>query len=126
VITSGRGAMRMAPAGRLTSCMDDRGGDERPSLVGARLPAWCIRRVVAVEPGATEPFVAAEWRDAIVVVEHGEVVLVGASGSRLLVGPGAVLTLDGIDLLSLHNPGAEMAVLVAVSRSRAGRDPDAP
>jgi hypothetical protein len=108
--------MRMAQAARLTLCMDDPGGDERLSLVDARLPAWCTRWVVTVEPGATQPFAAAEWREAIVVVEQGEVVLVGASGSRLLLGPGAVLVLDGVDLQALHNPGDERAVLVAVAR----------
>jgi hypothetical protein len=96
--------------------MDDRDGDKPLSLVGARLPVWCTRRVVSVGPGDAHPFAAAEWLDAIVVVERGRIVLVGASGSRLLLGTGAVFVLHGVELRSLHNPGVETAVLVAVSR----------
>jgi hypothetical protein len=105
--------------------MDDRRGDEPISLVGARLPPWCTRRVVEIAPGATRPFEAAEWRDALVVVDRGQVVLVGVSGSRLLIGPGAVFAVHGIDLRGLHNPGVEPAVLVAVSRRGPGRAGDA-
>jgi hypothetical protein len=110
--------MRLHRGGRLTWCMDDGDGDERLPLVGARLPGWCTRREVSVEPGEAHPFAAHDWIDALVVVERGEIVLVGVSGSRLLLGPGAVFVLDGVDLCSLHNPGTEPAVLVAVSRTR--------
>ena len=73
-------------------------------------------RVVAVPPGGDRPYDAAEWHDALVLVQHGEIELRGVSGATRSFGRGALLWLDGVPLRVLHNPGAEPAVLLAVSR----------
>ncbi len=73
-------------------------------------------RVVAVAPGGDRAYDAAEWRDAIVVVQRGEIELRGVSGASRSFGRGDLLWLDGVPLRGLHNPGPEPAVLVAVSR----------
>jgi hypothetical protein len=71
-------------------------------------------RVVA--PGDDRAYDEAEWRDALVVVQSGEIELLGVSGACSSFGRGDLLYLQGVPLRTLHNPGAEPAVLVAVSR----------
>ncbi len=72
--------------------------------------------MVVVAPGGGRAYDAAEWRDALVLVERGRIELWGPAGGRLSFGPGEVLWLAGLTLDRLHNPGWEPAVLVAVSR----------
>jgi hypothetical protein len=74
-------------------------------------------RAVAIAPGGSRAFVDAEWMDALVIVERGEVELRGAGGTRRRFGRGDVLWLSGVPLRTLHNPGGELAVLLAVSRT---------
>ncbi len=88
------------------------------SFLHRRLSAAFDKRVVTLEPGDSRAYRAAEWRDAIVTVEGGQVQLVCADGGHRLFGAGAVLWLAGLGLVALHNPGAVPAVLVAVSRRR--------
>jgi hypothetical protein len=71
--------------------------------------------VVALVPGRARPYDEAEWRDALVVVEHGEIELECSSGRRRRFGSGAVLCLNGLPLRALHNCGLGPAVLSAVS-----------
>ena len=73
-------------------------------------------RVVAVPPGGDRPYVAAEWHDAIVFVQRGEIELRGVSGATRSFARGDLIWLDGVPLRVLHNPGTEPAVLIAVSR----------
>ena len=73
-------------------------------------------RVVAVAPGDERPYDEDEWRDALVLVRSGEIELRGVSGACSSFGRGDLLYLQGVPLRALHNPGAEPAVLVAVSR----------
>jgi quercetin dioxygenase-like cupin family protein len=73
-------------------------------------------RVVEVAPGAERASHEAEWRDALVVVDRGEIELDCVGGSRRRFARGAVLWLGGLPLRALRNPGAEPAVLVAVTR----------
>ena len=61
----------------------------------------------------------AEWRGALVVVEHGQIELECLDGSRHCFGRGDVLWLDPLPLRALHNRGHTSAVLVAVSRQPA-------
>jgi len=79
------------------------------------------RRTVVLEPGTSRPSGDAEWRDAIVMVESGDVELECAAGGRRRFAAGAVLWLTGIDLRVLHNVGTGPVVLVAVSRRRVDR-----
>jgi len=76
------------------------------------------RRSVVLESGQSRPSGDAEWRDALVIVERGDVELECAAGGRRRFSGGAVLWLEGIDLRMLHNVGDEPAVLLAVSRRR--------
>jgi hypothetical protein len=74
--------------------------------------------VVSVPPGASRAYVEDEWRDAVVYVERGAIELRDGYGNRRRFDVGSVLWLVGLSLRTLHNPGAEEAVLVAVSRRR--------
>jgi hypothetical protein len=76
------------------------------------------RRAVTIRPQETVPYVADDWRDAIVMIEQGEVDLCCVRGGRRRFGKGAILFLDGLALRHLHNPGLEDVVLVALSRQR--------
>ncbi len=97
-------------------------GDAVPvSFLHRRLSSAFARRVVTLEPGGSRPYRAAEWADALVVVEGGEVVLECPEGGRRRFPAGAVLWLDGVPLVALHNDGPEPAVLVAVSRRSPSR-----
>ena len=86
------------------------------SFVGRLLGPAFDKRVIDVGPGCSRPYAAAEWHDALVVVEAGEVHLECTAGGRRAFGRGAVLCLAGLPLVALHNPGPVPAVLVAVSR----------
>jgi hypothetical protein len=80
--------------------------------LAARFDIWRV----AIGPGCEWPYDEAEWEDALVVVERGEIALESiAAGSRRF-GPGDVLCLAGLSLRALRNPGPEQALLVAVSR----------
>ena len=96
--------------------MDDGAGGERLSLLDRRLPPPFRLWTVAVPPGRRLPFDEAEWRDSLVVVEHGEIELECLDGSRERFGRGDVLCLVGVPLRALRNPGRDAVLLVAVSR----------
>src|SRR3954447_1712154 len=90
----------------------------RPSFLGTRVPAaFSVRRIV-IAPGCEEPVDEREWEGAIVAVQDGEIALVCHAGGRRTFAAGSVLWFAGLSLRSLCNPGAEPAVLVAVSRRR--------
>jgi quercetin dioxygenase-like cupin family protein len=84
-----------------------------------RLPASFDVRVVGVAPGCERAYEEAEWRDALVVVDRGEIELECLGGSRRRLSRGAVLWLSGLPVRALRNRGPERAVLVAVSRRSA-------
>ena len=97
--------------------MDDRAARR---LAHDPLPAGFVRRTTVVAPGTTLRYDEAEWVDAIVVVDRGELLVEGRCGRRWRFGPGAVLRLCGLPLATLRNDGDEPTVLVAVSRRRPG------
>lgn len=78
---------------------------------------------MAIEPGQSRPHDDAEWRDAIVLVERGELEVECHGGSRQLFVRGDVLWLAGLSVRALHNRGRQPVVLHAVRR-RARRDDD--
>ncbi|ACZ84014.1 hypothetical protein Aros01_03353 [Streptosporangium roseum] len=59
--------------------------------------------------GEARPYDPAEWRDAIVRVEGGQVELETADGARRRFGHGAVLWLAGLPVRVLRNPGLGQA-----------------
>ena len=90
----------------------DETGPSRPAT--GRVPGAARRG----RPGTSLPSHDAEWRDAIVMVECGDVELECAAGGRRRFAGGAVLWLAGIDIRVLHNVGVDPVVLVAISRRR--------
>lgn len=99
---------------------DERG---RLSFLNRKLPPSFELRLVVVAPRAERPYDEAEWRDAIVVVEHGRVELECRAGGRTGFGRGDLFWLFGLPLRALHNTGPEPAVLTAVSRRRPSTSP---
>jgi hypothetical protein len=91
----------------------------RPNPLSPRLgqpPPGFESRVVTIGPRSGRRFVEGEWRDAIVVVDRGEVDLELLGGGRGRFGSGAMLWLTGLPVRSLRNRGREHAVLVATRR----------
>jgi hypothetical protein len=86
------------------------------SLLGRPLPSAFVRCEVVLAPGAERAYVAAEWRDALVVVEEGSLQLVGLSGTRRRLECGAILWLAGLPLRALRNPGSVNTRIVGISR----------
>jgi hypothetical protein len=72
---------------------------------------------VPVAPGSERVYDEADWRDALVVVEHGEIDLEGLSGTSWRFARGDMLWLSGLPLRALCNRGREPALLVAVWRT---------
>jgi hypothetical protein len=90
------------------------------------LDEFRVRRII-MAPGAEREYDEAEWRDALVVVEAGDVELECNGGSRRGFGRGDVLWLIGLPLRALRNRGAVPTVLLAVSRLGSARtDPSDP
>jgi hypothetical protein len=96
--------------------MDEPAG--RLQLLDRPLPPAFALRFVTVEPGVPRRYDEAEWRDGLVVVEHGDIELEALSGARVVFRRGDVLWLVGLPLRALHNHGREPVWLVAVSRRR--------
>lgn len=103
----------MNPA-RNPATSDD--GELPSSLDVAALPIWAARRVVTIPPGTMLGYLESEWRDAIVVVTSGDVVLEGRLGGALWLTRGDMFWFDGIQVHRIHNHGLDSAVLAAVSR----------
>ncbi len=83
-----------------------------------RLSRSFERRVVGIPSGSERPYDAAEWRDAIVVVEAGQVEVEGVHGGRRTFGPGDMLCFDGFPCRVLRNRGTEPVILSLVARRR--------
>ena len=60
------------------------------------MPASFEHRVVTIPAGGARAYEAGEWRDAIVVVDRGEVELEALDGERHRFGCGALVWLDGV------------------------------
>jgi glyoxylate utilization-related uncharacterized protein len=78
------------------------------------------RIAVTIEPGGVRPYDESEWRDALVIVEQGEVVLECTRNGFTTFKAGDVLWLVDVPLRQMHNHGVEPTVIVAISRT--GRD----
>src|SRR4051794_8177047 len=91
--------------------------DDRLSFLGRELPGCFVRKFVTLPPGSEEPYREADWADAIVIVEQGELELECQAGGRKRFRRGAVLWLVGLPLRTLRNRGEEPVVIAAVSRA---------
>jgi hypothetical protein len=78
------------------------------------------RRTVSVAPGGARPYDTEEWRDALVVVESGEIDVEGLAGSRARFCRGDILWLVGLSLRGLSNRGTGPAVMAAYTREDGG------
>jgi hypothetical protein len=99
--------------------------DDRLSFLGRDLPRSFARRVLTLPPGGEEPYREADWVDAIVIVERGELELECRAGARKGFQRGAILWFAGLPLRTLRNPGLEPVVLAAVSRAAMSFEPPA-
>jgi hypothetical protein len=75
-------------------------------------------RTLVLQPGETVIVEPADWADTLVAVRSGELELLCRSGRRARFAAGAVLTLAGLPVLTLRNPGPAKLTLHAVSRRR--------
>jgi hypothetical protein len=73
-------------------------------------------RVVVIAGGKQLPFDERQWRDCLVEVECGDILLRLRDGQELLCTEGDVLTFAGLPIRALHNPLRACAALVAISR----------
>jgi hypothetical protein len=94
----------------------DHGSSDLLSFVENPLPPAFIKHTITVEPSQARPYDETEWLDSLVIVERGEIELECLGNSHPRFQSGAVLCLDGLPIRAIHNPGSEVAVLVAVSR----------
>jgi hypothetical protein len=74
------------------------------------------RCTVILQPGDGLDYLAADWADTLVVVKRGELELECRSGRRARFAAGAVLTMVGLPVRRLRNPGPGPLVLSAVRR----------
>lgn len=87
------------------------------TFLGRPLGPLFRSRTVTIPPEAARAYDESEWRDALVVVECGQVALECRAGGRRTFGQGEMLWLTGMGVVTLHNEdAAETLVLVAVSR----------
>jgi hypothetical protein len=73
---------------------------------------------LVVQPGDAVDVVPSEWADSLVIVLAGELDVQCHSGQRARFPAGAILTLAGLPVRTLHNPRSEPLVLYAVTRNR--------
>ena len=98
-----------------TSSDDD---DDAPLVLTGRLWPTFAARTVVLSPGSALPFAEADWSDALIVIESGELEVETFSGLRRQFGTGEILWFAGLDLRVLRCCGADPTVLKAVSRGR--------
>ncbi|MQB01033.1 MAG: hypothetical protein GEU78_12185 [Actinobacteria bacterium] len=101
-------------------------GCGRLSFLERELPPAFQLRLIVVPPGSERAFDESEWRDALVVVEWGEITLACKSGVSHHFRRGDVLCLTELPLRAILNPGSRSALLASVSRHPAigPSDPD--
>ena len=79
------------------------------------LPAFEVR-VVVIPSGSQMRFDERQWRDHLVEIECGYILLWLRDECPLVCAAGDVLTFAGLPIRALHNPLRESATLVAISR----------
>jgi hypothetical protein len=92
-------------------------GEQAVTFVGRLVPA-CVRTCLfTIAPGRERPYVGAEWRDALVVVEAGTIELECVGGARPRFERGDILFLAGLPLRAIRNVGEAPALVSAVRRA---------
>jgi hypothetical protein len=80
------------------------------------LPPSFERWRTELAPGASRPTSAAAWAGSLVLVERGRVDVECAEGVHRSFATGDVLALGWLPVVLLHNPGSEVARLLAIRR----------
>ena len=80
------------------------------------------RRVVTIAPGDRRPYVDTDWRDALVVIVRGAVDLECTRGGRRRFEAVTMMSLEGLGLVALFNPGSSDLVIVTITRAPAPPD----
>ncbi|MET0863184.1 MAG: hypothetical protein ABWZ98_02505 [Nakamurella sp.] len=96
--------------------LDD--SDDAPLVLTGRLWPTFASRTVVLNPGSALPFAEADWSDALVVIESGELEVETVSGLLRQFRAGEILWFAGLGLRVLRCCGTEPTVLKAVSRGR--------
>jgi hypothetical protein len=91
---------------------------DRISFLGRQCPENFRLSRVILQPRETLECRAADWADALIVVERGELEVELRSGTRAWFGEGAILVLAGLSVRRLRNSGRVPLVLSALSRDR--------
>ncbi|HXV33299.1 MAG TPA: hypothetical protein VD769_04755 [Gaiellaceae bacterium] len=95
----------------------------RRLFLGSPVPPPFSARRVVLAAGEERPYDEADWADAIVLVERGEVELECSRGGRRRFESGSVLWFQGLPLRAIRCIGQDAAVLFAVSRRRSDEFP---
>lgn len=85
-------------------------------FLGAPLPPGFTSRLITIPPGESLIYRATDWRDTLVVIEHGMIDLEPVHGASHRFSSGAMLCLAGIRVRAVRNPGPAPAVLLAITR----------
>jgi len=91
---------------------------DRISFLGRQCPENFRLSRVILQPRETLEWRAADWADALIVVERGELEVELRSGTRAWFGEGAILVLAGLSVRRLRNSGRVPLVVSALSRDR--------
>ena len=92
-------------------------GDDRGlSFRDGRVPHGFVLRHLRMPAGTERSYQAAEWADAMVVIESGRIEVVATDGGRYAFGPGDIVCLDGLSLRTLCSRGPAPLLLSLVSR----------
>ena len=93
-------------------------GESRAAPGRAPVRRRFVIRHMTITAGTALAVEAADWRDAIVVVERGPLEVECLDGIRTTFMTGAMLCLDGLSMGTLCNRGPEPVQLFALSRAR--------
>jgi hypothetical protein len=93
---------------------------DRISFLGAGAPRNLRLRRLILQPRDALEYHAAEWTDALVIVERGELQVECRSGAQASFAHGAVLAFAGLTVQCLRNAGTSPLVLSVLSRCRIG------
>jgi hypothetical protein len=91
--------------------------ESRAAVLRPDLPPAFERWQVAIEPGEERTTNAAEWSDAVVLVQLGVVEVHCRAGAWRTFRAGDILALSCLPVIAVRNAGEVPATLVAVRRS---------
>jgi hypothetical protein len=96
-------------------------GPDRISFLGARCPKDFRLHTLTLHPRNSIDYRPADWDDALVVVERGELEVECRSGARARFEEGAILAFATLAVRRLRNPSSKPLVLSILSRVRSAQ-----